>query len=110
MIATTVTIPKATNVHKTAGLIPSSGTGAGGTTVTWFITFTVKFFVESTVITYVISGFILFSSIDSSFGTSSFCLSLFCVEDSVYTSTVGNLMTSSALLSFSSFLFLTYSV
>jgi hypothetical protein len=49
--AITVTIPNAINVHKTAGLIPSSGAGAAGETVTWFETLKVNVEVGSSVAT-----------------------------------------------------------
>jgi hypothetical protein len=44
-------MPNAINVHKTAGLIPSSGAGAAGETVTWFETLKVNVEVGSSVAT-----------------------------------------------------------
>lgn len=46
-----MTIPNAINVHKTAGLIPCSGAGAGWVTVTWFETLNVNVVLGSRVAT-----------------------------------------------------------
>ena len=51
MTAITVTILSATNVHKTTGLIPSSGGVAGGETVTWLETLKVNVVLGSRVAT-----------------------------------------------------------